>query len=405
MEAPTDPRDPGRTRSPLSLILAVLAGCFALAVAGAVAVVLLARREAGKLRQHIEARIHAEGTPGVPVADPLLPAGTVEIRVVPALSGLSLDKPVTLRAGVVSSTVVLPGTARLDGLAAGRHVLAVDDEHVIDPTAFELAGGQSGVQLGVRAIQIDSAVAIDDTGVPMTPEKVLEVDLTRAEQVVLRWKQGATVVALEELPRSAEVLAVPALGARFEAQWKQQRGHFDAEDKKLDQAVVRVVTPASFAEVFAVCSALLGPKRVMGSETVSAFHVSVQPPPPPRPRREPPPAGPAWKGPPPRVKMVNLAISGRLQREQIEAVLAGIEGDVRRCYVDGLRRAPRLEGRMAIRFVIGADGAVSHAKDSGSDLPDHAVGACVAGAIEELTFPRPLGGIVPVTAAYMLSPR
>jgi hypothetical protein len=213
---------------------------------------------------------------------------------------------------------------------------------------------------------------------------------------------------MDDLPLSPDVLA--GLAARFEAEWKDHRGHFDPSDKKVDQAIVRVGPTTPFAGIFAVVEALLATKRVIDvggyGEAVAAFHVSVQPPLPPR-----PPAvhrlddgQPPWKGPAPRVRVGQVMISGRLVPDVITRIVAGNEPEVRRCYLDGLRREPRLQGRVSIRFVIGNDGAVSNVGNGGTDLPDMAVIECIVHLFEELAFPRPAGGIVTVIHSYLLSP-
>jgi hypothetical protein len=83
--------------------------------------------------------------------------------------------------------------------------------------------------------------------------------------------------------------------------------------------------------------------------------------------------------------------------------LATHDDEVRRCYMRSLQRDPKLRGAVQVRFVIGADGAVSNVgmpwlrfppykdrrKTEQAVLPDEATTACVAGAIEGLSFPRP----------------
>jgi TonB family protein len=62
-----------------------------------------------------------------------------------------------------------------------------------------------------------------------------------------------------------------------------------------------------------------------------------------------------------------------------------------------LAHAPALAGTVAVRFVIGRDGAVSSVADGGSSMPDPAVTSCVVRAFYGLSFPQPEGGIVTVT--------
>jgi hypothetical protein len=80
-------------------------------------------------------------------------------------------------------------------------------------------------------------------------------------------------------------------------------------------------------------------------------------------------------------------------------------GRFRMCYEAGFGRGTGgLDGRVSIRFVIGLDGVVSDAQNSGSDLPDSQTVACVADAYRAMVFPRPIGGIVTVVYPIMFSP-
>jgi len=88
----------------------------------------------------------------------------------------------------------------------------------------------------------------------------------------------------------------------------------------------------------------------------------------------------------------------------IEAGIAAREGLVRLCYVEGLRRNPRLEGRLAARFVIGADGVLSLVFNGGTDLSDGRTVQCLLDTFRGLAFPRPEAGIVAVIYPIVLEP-
>ncbi len=79
-------------------------------------------------------------------------------------------------------------------------------------------------------------------------------------------------------------------------------------------------------------------------------------------------------------------------------------GRFRQCYEAGLRHSPSLQGRVAVRFVIDRDGAVSSAASAGSDLPDSGVVSCVISAYYGLSFPAPEGGIVRVVYPILFQP-
>ena len=79
-------------------------------------------------------------------------------------------------------------------------------------------------------------------------------------------------------------------------------------------------------------------------------------------------------------------------------------GRFRMCYENGLKNNPTLAGRVAVRFVIGRDGAVASVGNGGSDLPDSSVVNCIVRSFSGLSFPAPDGGIVTVTYPISLAP-
>jgi hypothetical protein len=97
-------------------------------------------------------------------------------------------------------------------------------------------------------------------------------------------------------------------------------------------------------------------------------------------------------------------LTGRLPAEVIQRIVRQNYGRFRACYETGLSRNPNLEGRVAVRFVIGRDGAVASAQNGGSDLADSGVVECVVRAYYGLSFPAPEGGIVTVIYPIMFSP-
>ncbi len=100
----------------------------------------------------------------------------------------------------------------------------------------------------------------------------------------------------------------------------------------------------------------------------------------------------------------DTTVSGRLPPEVIQRIVRQNFGRFRMCYERGLGHNPNLEGRVAVRFVIGRDGSVSNAQNGGSDLPDSSVVACVVSAFYGVSFPQPDNGIVTVSYPIMFSP-
>jgi len=104
----------------------------------------------------------------------------------------------------------------------------------------------------------------------------------------------------------------------------------------------------------------------------------------------------------PRIRQVGVSTStNTLPTEVIERIVRQNFGRFRLCYEDGLRTDPSLTGVVRTRFVIETDGAAGVVSDSGSDLPDAGVVACVQRAFGSLAFPAPSGG--PMTVVYSLS--
>jgi biopolymer transport protein ExbD len=106
---------------------------------------------------------------------------------------------------------------------------------------------------------------------PQTPEKVLHLHISDNE-FQLVWKQGATVVSDNKIPKTPleldsgsgqKIIRYPDLAKKIDEEWKQQRGHFDVADKKLDQCTLYSDNRTPFNELVAVIDALYAPKRDM----------------------------------------------------------------------------------------------------------------------------------------------
>ena len=105
----------------------------------------------------------------------------------------------------------------------------------------------------------------------------------------------------------------------------------------------------------------------------------------------------------PQVRPGQVASQGRLAPEIIRRIVRQNLPKVRYCYENRLRSDPTLQGRITVRFVIGADGSVTSSSDAGSTLRDPATMSCVLAAFRSLTFPRPQGGSVSVTYPFIFN--
>ncbi len=100
-----------------------------------------------------------------------------------------------------------------------------------------------------------------------------------------------------------------------------------------------------------------------------------------------------------------ITTSGRLDPQVIQRIVRQNSGRFVGCYQDGLRNNPRLNGRVAVQFMIGRDGSVALAADtSGSDLPDMGVRQCVVKAFYGISFPEPTSGTVRVVYPFTFTP-
>lgn len=82
-------------------------------------------------------------------------------------------------------------------------------------------------------------------------------------------------------------------------------------------------------------------------------------------------------------------LSGSLSRSEIQQIIAEHRSHIRHCYEKELAKAPQLEGRVDVSFVIGADGSVLSSKADGLD-PN--VASCLLAVIDSMKFPEPKGG-------------
>ncbi|MBI2894729.1 MAG: energy transducer TonB [Deltaproteobacteria bacterium] len=96
---------------------------------------------------------------------------------------------------------------------------------------------------------------------------------------------------------------------------------------------------------------------------------------------------------------------GGLSREDIRRVVRLHMAEVRYCYEQGLRARPDLAGRVAVHFVVGAQGRVLTSGVSSSTLGDASVGSCVSHAVQRWSFPAiPTGGVTSVNYPFTFTP-
>lgn len=94
------------------------------------------------------------------------------------------------------------------------------------------------------------------------------------------------------------------------------------------------------------------------------------------------------------------SIDSGLDRDQIAAVVNRNIGQVRFCYEQGLQGDPNLAGRVAVGFVIGANGAVKTANVDSTSLGSKLVEDCILLRLKSWKFPLPQGGVDVMVKAY-----
>jgi outer membrane biosynthesis protein TonB len=92
-----------------------------------------------------------------------------------------------------------------------------------------------------------------------------------------------------------------------------------------------------------------------------------------------------------------------LDRDAIAAVINRNLGQVRFCYEQGLQADPNLNGRVAVDFTIGGNGAVRVANVANSSLNSKTIEDCIVMRLKSWKFPLPQGGVdVKVSYPFVL---
>lgn len=106
----------------------------------------------------------------------------------------------------------------------------------------------------------------------------------------------------------------------------------------------------------------------------------------------------------PRIRPSTPDVLGSLSKETIRREIGRHLNEVRFCYEQRLVSRPDLQGRVAVRFMIGMSGAVQLSAVTSSDVGDAEVGNCIARQIKTWNFPAPEGGgAVIVNYPFVLS--
>ncbi len=95
-------------------------------------------------------------------------------------------------------------------------------------------------------------------------------------------------------------------------------------------------------------------------------------------------------------------VMGSLDKELIRKVIHANRGQIRFCYESQLNRFPKLDGKVAIKFVISPSGSVASSQVAQTTVSNAELEACVAGRVRTWIFPKPKGGgVVVVTYPFI----
>ncbi|MHB8878549.1 MAG: adventurous gliding motility protein GltG [Myxococcaceae bacterium] len=95
-------------------------------------------------------------------------------------------------------------------------------------------------------------------------------------------------------------------------------------------------------------------------------------------------------------------VMGSLDKELIRQVIKRNVNQIRYCYESQLTRFPKLNGKVAVKFVISASGSVASSSVAQSTANNAELETCVAGRVRTWQFPKPKGGgVVIVTYPFL----
>jgi TonB family protein len=105
----------------------------------------------------------------------------------------------------------------------------------------------------------------------------------------------------------------------------------------------------------------------------------------------------------PEITASEPEVQGSLDKELIRQVIHRNRNQIRYCYEAQLTRHPKLNGKVAIKFIITSQGTVSTSQVAQSTLSNPELEQCIASRVQTWQFPKPKGGgVVIVTYPFLL---
>ncbi|NJK32827.1 MAG: TonB family protein [Deltaproteobacteria bacterium] len=106
----------------------------------------------------------------------------------------------------------------------------------------------------------------------------------------------------------------------------------------------------------------------------------------------------------PVVRQAKAEVTGSLDKDIIRRIVRAHINEVRACYNQLLSSDPNASGKVAVRWKIGSDGAVTEVSVTTNEV-DEALGKCMVKAIKAWKFPKPAGGgTVTITYPFSFEP-
>jgi len=99
----------------------------------------------------------------------------------------------------------------------------------------------------------------------------------------------------------------------------------------------------------------------------------------------------------------DLNVNGGLDPELVRRVIKSHRDQIRYCYEVELARNASLAGKVAVKFLIGAEGQVATSQVVESTVNSPELDRCVTGRVQSWVFPRPKGGVVNVRYPFVFT--
>ncbi len=94
-----------------------------------------------------------------------------------------------------------------------------------------------------------------------------------------------------------------------------------------------------------------------------------------------------------KVSAATASTSGSgLPPEVIRRLILSRMGGIRACYDNAILKDPNIAGKLAVKFTINAQGAVSSAQAVDTTIANAEMVSCVVGVVRRISFPQPDGG-------------